>query len=196
MASRSARTAGGEGGRGTGHPALRCLSSRVTVTRDGARLSWGWLNACLPMGEGRNLKMTHGLWQLCCGSLWPSRTAGASGVQGRGSSPARSQPAFPGRQQRGGTGTDVRDAEQVSHCQPTQLDFRTLIPTRIKASADQIRVLRFREVIYHHTDCTEGQQLWMYSCQLPQDILNSDPAMVHSQLSEWRPKNLLQEMKG
>ena len=24
----------------------------ITVTRDGALLSWGWLNTCLPMGSG------------------------------------------------------------------------------------------------------------------------------------------------
>ena len=35
-----------------GHLALWRLSSQVTVTRDGALLSWGWLNTCLPMGSG------------------------------------------------------------------------------------------------------------------------------------------------
>jgi len=27
------------------------LSSQVTITRDGALLSWRWLNICLPVGS-------------------------------------------------------------------------------------------------------------------------------------------------
>ena len=41
----------GEEGR-WGHLALWRLSSQVTVMCDGARLSWGWLSTCLPMGSG------------------------------------------------------------------------------------------------------------------------------------------------
>jgi len=31
------------------------LSSQVTGTRDGALLSWGWLNTCLPTGSGERI---------------------------------------------------------------------------------------------------------------------------------------------
>ena len=42
---------GEEEGRG-GRSEWWRLSSQVTVTHDGALLSWRWLNACLPMGSG------------------------------------------------------------------------------------------------------------------------------------------------
>ena len=31
------------------------MSSQVTITREGALLSWGWLNAGLPMGRGEGM---------------------------------------------------------------------------------------------------------------------------------------------
>ena len=48
MVSCSAYKAGEEEGRG-GHSEWWHLSSQVTVTHDGALLSWRWLNTCLPM---------------------------------------------------------------------------------------------------------------------------------------------------
>ena len=49
MASCSAYKAGGR--RKRGHSELWHLPSQVTITRDGALLSWRWLNTCLPMGN-------------------------------------------------------------------------------------------------------------------------------------------------
>lgn len=95
------------------------------------------------------------LWEpLAIKNSWSQRGAGAR------EQPGTELPAFPGRQQRGGTGTDVRDAEQVSHCQPTQLDFRTLIPTRIKASADQVSADQVR----FHLNCSHTPE---YSAWIP-----------------------------
>ena len=54
MMSCSAYKAGEEEGRG-GYSEWCCLSSQVSVTRDGALLSWRWLNACLPMGSSERI---------------------------------------------------------------------------------------------------------------------------------------------
>jgi len=50
MMSHSATKAGGRRRKG-GCSEFWPLSSQVTITRDGALLSWRWLNICLPVGS-------------------------------------------------------------------------------------------------------------------------------------------------